>query len=419
MRNASQDPCYRSISFLKELCIQSCSDHQLQNPIFADDDSFFFQKHKEYNDIFLFGDFQNKILKSFSWTGKKYRFWVLSHSVKQIMIKIFNIPSEFINIVPIQKSRSKKNTNLYSKFIYAGRIIEEKNISLLIKVIHELKKNIPHIHLVIKGSFSKETMNGKTQVDYKKRIKKLVKDLNLEDSVSFSPFSNDHNWQEKYLTDYNFISLSTAIYEDFGVSAYHFLKSNGKIILSNWNGHKEFRGNGIIKIEMNNELFKNDLVESLNAQYIAKQILNHNDISEKTVSNSIEKSYIYKTKLDEKIYKLYEKYTPEIYFLLEKKDYEFYFSHQGRKFYNKIISILGNPVKQIISFEEKKLIENSFLTASSYFSYLPTSQLFKSAEYKKSLKANRIILSRDNPLFNKLAKLPISLPLQIEGEIKA
>ncbi|HZJ18418.1 MAG TPA: glycosyltransferase [Patescibacteria group bacterium] len=134
--------------------------------------------------------------------------WAVLHEMQKYG---FNRPCKPVsNPVNIEtfKSVSEKERNTlkkkygFSDFVlyYCGRLAQEKHIDLMVKAVSDLKGKIPSINLVIAGKGSEE-----------ENLKKLVKELNVEDRVKFFGFLKEtKDFVELYNATDLFLMLGTA-----------------------------------------------------------------------------------------------------------------------------------------------------------------------------------------------------------------
>ncbi len=71
--------------------------------------------------------------------------------------------------------------------LFMGRVAEEKNIDFLIKVVHRLRPEIPDIRFLIAGEGAA-----------KKRLEKMVDDLQMQDIVHFAGYLSKEDWRDCY-----------------------------------------------------------------------------------------------------------------------------------------------------------------------------------------------------------------------------
>ncbi len=253
--------CYKSINML----IKSCSAFfdKLDDgfkPIFldsVDNSSSLFTGEAEV-DIVFFGGILQKLFQLPSYDFERARFWCLSSTYSDILVKRFNLPQECVSIIPrnmlFPKSTSMTPFSLSngSHFIYAGRISASKNITAILKLVSKLqvKHGIP-IELSIYGSFDDE-QNFDERPQFRKSYKELFFDtLNELEWTSKPIFYGEVDaldWPNKSKNNSIFINLSKYFQEDFGVSLAQWEELGRPSLISNWGGHQDIHSENVIKI---------------------------------------------------------------------------------------------------------------------------------------------------------------------------
>ena len=71
--------------------------------------------------------------------------------------------------------------------LFMGRVAEEKNIDFLLKVVDRLKNKVPHLKFFIAGEGAA-----------KKRLEKMVDELQLQDVVHFAGYLSKEDWRDCY-----------------------------------------------------------------------------------------------------------------------------------------------------------------------------------------------------------------------------
>jgi len=100
-----------------------------------------------------------------------------------------------------------KTTKEHSDIIFAGRLIKEKNVEVLIKAVELVKKEIQDVKCIIIGEGPE-----------KSKLERLVYDLRLEDNIKFVGFLEDYDDVISYMKSSEiFILPSTR--EGFGIVA--------------------------------------------------------------------------------------------------------------------------------------------------------------------------------------------------------
>ncbi len=115
--------------------------------------------------------------------------------------KIYMIP----NGIDIEIINKIKQNKIKSDVIYSGRLMEFKHIDMLIKVIKNIKTEIPSISCIIIGDGPE-----------KKKLINLTKNLNLQNNIKFTGFLKNHDEVYSYIKSSKvFVLPSTR--EGFGI----------------------------------------------------------------------------------------------------------------------------------------------------------------------------------------------------------
>jgi len=125
------------------------------------------------------------------------------HGFKQPARPIPN-PVNLKDFVPMtddnKKKEQKKHFNLSGQTVlYTGRLSEEKHIEIIIEAVAKAKTFLPEISLAVTGRGSAE-----------QELKKLAKDLCLEQQVKFLGFLPDNDFVKLYQASDLFVIMSTA-----------------------------------------------------------------------------------------------------------------------------------------------------------------------------------------------------------------
>jgi len=111
------------------------------------------------------------------------------------------------NGIDFKKIKSVKPSEEESDIVFAGRLIKEKNVDVLIKAISLIKREISDIKCIIIGDGPE-----------KEKLMKLAKELRVENNVKFVGFLENHNDVIAYMKSSKvFVLPSTR--EGFGIVA--------------------------------------------------------------------------------------------------------------------------------------------------------------------------------------------------------
>ncbi|EQC50899.1 glycosyltransferase [Bacteriovorax sp. DB6_IX] len=249
MINNEYDSSFRSVKFLYKR-VTDILENQFQLDNFFCPDlgevSFEDLNVERTVNILMFGSFVRSFFELGHWPFKSIRIWVLSHSVKGFLINEFGLDDKSISVIPrnlildgIDSPDIDWKENL--ELIYAGRLNEAKNIECLIHTVHSLQMKYDlNVKLTLLGDFDPQE---KVYVEYKKRAQFKVEVISLIESLSWKqaprilPFIEQDEWTKKEYVNPVFISLSTNIFEDYGVSVQQALNEGWPVIVSGWGGH--------------------------------------------------------------------------------------------------------------------------------------------------------------------------------------
>jgi glycosyltransferase involved in cell wall biosynthesis len=116
-------------------------------------------------------------------------------------IKVIPNGIDFVKIGMIEASNEETDV------VFAGRLIREKNVDVLIEAVNIIKKEVPDVKCMIIGDGPE-----------KRRLEKMVYDLGLEANIEFTGFLADHNDVISYIKSSKVFVLPS-IREGFGIVA--------------------------------------------------------------------------------------------------------------------------------------------------------------------------------------------------------
>lgn len=179
---------------------------------------------------------------------------VISRGIDLELFNLKNISNEFI-------SDFKKENNLKDKFIISsvGRVTQLKDYETFIKTIFLVKKEIPTVVALIVGGVRSDKQG------YLESLKKLIKDLSLEDNIIFT--GSQSKIAEIYALSDVVVSSSKKP-ESFGRAVAEAIAMNTPVIATNHGGVKD------IIIENENGFF----FEVGESENLADKILKSNDL---------------------------------------------------------------------------------------------------------------------------------------------
>lgn len=342
------DSAFESINFLQKIVGDYLqSTYGYSNLFFPDAylDSFENINCEEIVDVILLGSFARSFLESGNLPFKKIRFWCVSQSVKNALVSIFKISSENIGLISrehLLKNPSVKkeiNPTKVVNFVYAGRLCPAKNIELLIETVNALEHNYQkEIQLHLIGDFDhQEKIYVKSVADhnYEESIKKLISQMSWKNRPVIYKKEPQAEWMNKFKDNQVFVSLTTNVFEDFGVSVFQVQKLGWPCILSDWGGHKEVASSNILKIpysylsQMKEDKFK----ASILSKFINENFYSNN-FTNKIITTNVESPKSLTMDEFDLIRKSFMlEYGPQINLVLREKWNELILTKNGIRFY--------------------------------------------------------------------------------------
>jgi glycosyltransferase involved in cell wall biosynthesis len=134
--------------------------------------------------------------------------WIAISEKVKMDLKRFN-PNKEIEVILMgidsMEIADIKPSKVHSDVIFAGRLIKEKNVDLLIRSIEIVKKHVPNIVCLIVG-------NGPER----ENLEKLATELDLIGNIKFMDFLTDHDDLISYIKSSNLFVLPSTR-EGFGI----------------------------------------------------------------------------------------------------------------------------------------------------------------------------------------------------------
>lgn len=169
-----------------------------------------------------------------------------SQEVKNIL-DLYGVTGENIELIragvderlfkPIEKTEAIKETGLdfENTILFVGRITKAKGLRILIKALKKLKTEFnKELKLLIVGGDISGVMHSEIESKEKKRIKKLIKELDLSDDVIFlGPVEREELPYYYSLAD---VCVVPSLYETFGLVAVEAMACGTPVIASKVGG---------------------------------------------------------------------------------------------------------------------------------------------------------------------------------------
>ena len=187
------------------------------------------------------------------------RLWVLSSCVKNVLVHMLKIPEDHVALIPRYELWSMSAAPMPPPdptqpmtFVYAGRVSRSKNIKTLLKTtsLLQTKHRLP-VQLFILGAFDDEPNADFIEthsISYSTQIAKQIVEEQWETPPELIDGLGPREWMKLRFSQPVFVSFSTLLFEDFGVSVAQAEAKGWPTILSNWGGHLDTCGTYQIKI---------------------------------------------------------------------------------------------------------------------------------------------------------------------------
>ncbi|MBD3724031.1 MAG: glycosyltransferase family 4 protein [Campylobacterales bacterium] len=223
----------------------------------------------------------------------------VSNSIKEHIKRYYKIPEEKITVIPRGVDPEKFNPNninkqfiadfkkqydLENKFIVStiGRITQLKDLETFIHSVDIVKKTIPQLKALIVGGVHKD------KEDYFESLKKLVKELGLENEIIFT--GSQSNIAEIYTLSDVVVSASKKP-ESFGRSVAEAIAMNTPVIATNHGGVKDIiidGKNGFLVDVGNTDELALKIIESKDLKFDGYTYITKNFSLEQMVQKTLE-----------------------------------------------------------------------------------------------------------------------------------
>lgn len=229
------------------------------------------------------------LFKLKNWTKysvyKAKKIIAVSNTTKNDIVKIYNLPSEKIQVIYNGYEKKEEKTIADQKLIkrlknnfyilYVGTLQPRKNIPALIDAFSKFVKDNREFKLVIAG---------KKGWLYEKIFNK-VRDLGLERNVVFTGYIGNATLKELYKNAFCFVHPS--LYEGFGIPLLEAMSEGCPIISSNKSSLPEIGGNAALYFDPTDV---NQLVSQID------NLKNHQDLRNALITNGKERIKLFSWK---------------------------------------------------------------------------------------------------------------------------
>lgn len=300
----TQDLCHTSIGILDEKIRKYLYEKHGTDSIWIPDANDFYPEKnlKDSIDVVLLGGFLKSFFCTGNWPRSKYRIWVVSESVKNILVNLLGFQKNQVAVIPryelFQLSKKQRPLKIEKKsfdLVYAGRISPSKNIECLIYLVHYLQTaHKVSVKLSLFGDFDNmfSADRGRWEKSsYEKKIKNLIKRLKWKSKPTLMPKMPPQQWPKRKYQNPTLINLSTFLSEDFDVSLAQVQELGWPSLITNWGGHRDQQANNAFLMPWQligrSDESENVISEKAKflAEYIVKKINTKSDDSLKKILN--------------------------------------------------------------------------------------------------------------------------------------
>jgi glycosyltransferase involved in cell wall biosynthesis len=196
------------------------------------------------------------------------------------------------------KSDKQRDVDLNSplRLIYSGRLSAQKNIEAVIAFYSFLEATSHNdVELIMTGDWDnlRPDNRGFFKIDsYEQDIKKFSKQISFKNEPIFLHGLGPNEWQKTFTNNSVVLSLSTSMYEDYGVSIAQAQECGLPIIISDWGGHGDVNGDNIYKFPISTigESYISSEAIILKSKYLAEKFFENKEAFKVTNQTSEEYS---------------------------------------------------------------------------------------------------------------------------------
>ena len=278
------DVCQASIEVLKSRCENLFRSYpEVRNLWIAD-----FQDppptvpHGEVLDVVFFGKFLTRILETGNWPSGRYRFWALSKSVIEVLVRLVGVPRKSIGRIPryalFDHTPAAQMPGGKTPFtwVFAGRLSATKNIGMLLKTASFLQtqENVPvRLELIGEADDEYHLDFGRRELPrYEPTLRALTDSLKWSRPPQFHSKVEPWEWLQRPFENPVLVNFSTFASEDFDVSLAQAQSAGWPALVTDWGGHRE--ATGVMKVHPAEigASHEPDVIVSWKARLLARKI---------------------------------------------------------------------------------------------------------------------------------------------------
>lgn len=360
-KDTSTDICITSIAML-DTKIKRLLSHKLNT------ETFWIPDHEQNFpintdsatpvDVVLLGGFLTSFFTTGSWPDLKYRLWVVSSAVRDILVSLLQIDDKYISVLPrYELFRTAQAARFYEigqdsfDLVYAGRISSVKNIEAAIWLVNflQMQHNV-QVKLVLVGDFDNMSAADRGRwenLSYQSEIKNLIKSLSWKLEPEFIAKMGSEEWHQQNFKNPVLINLSTFMCEDYSVSLAQAQQQGWPCIITDWGGHRDQAMNNALTVpwQLIGRSDEPKSVIELKSEILARYIMKHQNTTRHRIQDAqadvTAPQPIDVTELDKARRKVLSKLGPEAYLIEKEGLAAFADTDSGRRFFAKYRTLMG------------------------------------------------------------------------------
>jgi glycosyltransferase involved in cell wall biosynthesis len=254
---------------------------------------FAFRQHAALNrerwrgqtvDVVCLGDFLFSLMKIKDLPLREVRLWVLSHAARDCVMRMLGLPAQSIGIIPRYElfPRPAKPLRVPDphepiSFVFSGRLSVSKNFPFCLDVVSALQTRFAQrarFFVFGKADHYGDVVWGVRGGEIGKLIEDRVRTLPWTEPPRFYGHVDSDAWLRLPLPNPVLLTLSRYYMEDFGVSVAQAQEAGWPMAISDWGGHKDVVGPGVLRISSHhlNEPMETDEIVGARAELVAGEI---------------------------------------------------------------------------------------------------------------------------------------------------
>ncbi|MFP5387162.1 MAG: hypothetical protein ACLGHN_13870 [Bacteriovoracia bacterium] len=302
-------------------------------------------------EIILTGNFFRRLLESKMWLFEEFRLWTFSERMNEFLSETFKIPRDQLGLIgrkrlpPVKLPDFKSEVNL----IYSGKLSLAKNITALLRLtsLMQMEHGL-NVTLDIYGDYEDliDESIGKYEVSsIQETIEKLTKELTWKE---VPVFHRNGEWLNTKRPSPHFISLSSSMYEDFGIEAYMASEKGWPCLLSDWGGHGEAGNAFIIPMNLVARSQEPECIQDSKSKILADHLAKGLIPSEGPADDIsfIPKRFVLKKELQDSMDTFIRETSPEVLLCVRDQMAEFADTRKGVTFFKNYHAAFGEKQAQ-------------------------------------------------------------------------